>query len=290
MTSPSDTDILKDEIQTGLFSAIPEREYHSMRHPSGMWIPSSSTLKRLKVSPKACKWTLDNPGLGSTAVMEFGSAFHCRLLEHERYEKDYEVFNGARMTQANIADAADRGKLLIRARDLVHQTCMLGALDKNSAAKHIMEKVEDREVTVIWNDPGSDVLCRGRPDALVPEWETVVDIKTSKSATRESFQRTLADFQHHISAAMYIDGLRWNNYEYSSFIFIVIQREPPYEVAVFELDPEDLDRGRRQYKALLAEWKLCMETNHWPDRVEGVQVIGLPSWVRRQLDGEESWK
>jgi hypothetical protein len=47
------------------------------------------------------------------------------------------------------------------------------------------------------------------------------------------------------------------------FLFGVVSKKEPYEVAVYKLSEEDLDRGRDEYHALIAEYRRRVEKNDW---------------------------
>ena len=49
-----------------------------------------------------------------------------------------------------------------------------------------------------------------------------------------------------------------------NFIFVVVEKEPPHAVAIYECDDQMLETGRRQYREALQRFKECQEKDQWP--------------------------
>ena len=77
----------------------------------------------------------------------------------------------------------------------------------------------------------------------------IVDLKTTMDASPDAFARTAANFNYPLQAAYYVDGLQAAGIAspdaVTSFVFLVVEKTPPYGVAVYTL-PEDAIEPRSQ--------------------------------------------
>ena len=63
------------------------------------------------------------------------------------------------------------------------------------------------------------------------------------------------------------------------FIFLVIEREAPFLMAVYEIDQAALTEGenlRRRALRLVAD---CDKAGEWPGYTPELQTLSLPSWA-----------
>ena len=152
----------------------------------------------------------------------------------------------------------------------------------------------EAELSAYWVDPETDLHLRCRPDW----WRAdgiVVDLKTTEDASREAFERSVLNYRYHVQAAFYLDGLA-HAIDQSpdplpvptprEFVFLCVEKKPPHAVAVYRLDSETLELGRREYRRDLATLAQCIQADRWPGYGDAVQILGLPDWyVRRELGG-----
>ncbi|QMP19197.1 exodeoxyribonuclease I [Pseudomonas phage Persinger] len=134
------------------------------------------------------------------------------------------------------------------------------------------------ELSVYWNDPMTGVLCRCRPDWW-REDDLLVDLKTTDDASLEGFARSIANWRYDVQAPFYLDGVRIaTGRKPRGFVFIAVEKKPPYAVGVYVLDAESLELGRAQYIADLKRYAECERTNTWPGYGDKIQTISVPAW------------
>lgn len=85
---------------------------------------------------------------------------------------------------------------------------------------------------------------------------------------------------------MYLDGLNTLAPHDRKFVFVAVEKEPPYAVAVYELEEDALQLGRDDYQKHLAQYAECVKTNRWPGYGDGMDYVSLPSWAFRPIQGE----
>jgi exodeoxyribonuclease VIII len=61
-------------------------------------------------------------------------------------------------------------------------------------------------------------------------------------------------------------------------VFLVVEKKPPYAVAVYVLDPESIALGRAEYRRDLQLYAECKRTGVWPGYGDKIQTIGVPQW------------
>ncbi len=134
------------------------------------------------------------------------------------------------------------------------------------------------EQSIFWHDKEADYPCKARID-FESDMGYLVDLKTSRDASKAEFARSIAKFGYHRQNAMYRDGyIEATGKTPKGFIFIVVESEPPYSVGVYSLDPEGVEIGQAEYKHLLAEFAECQKEDNWPAYSDQVETIELPRW------------
>ena len=106
----------------------------------------------------------------------------------------------------------------------------------------------------------------------------MVDLKTTKDADWKAFQKSIANFRYHVQAAYYMDNAKQLGAD--DFIFIAQEKDPPYAVAVYQLEETDIKKGREEYEVNLHQLKQCRKNNSWPGYGNMVMSISLPGWAR----------
>lgn len=145
------------------------------------------------------------------------------------------------------------------------------------------------EQTIVWEENG--VLCRARLDWLRHDGRILDDFKTASSAQPEKWSRRAIDYGYDIQAVLYTRGVRALTGSDPTFRFVVIEKEPPYTVQVFQLAPDVLALANRKVDWALATWARCLESGEWPSYTNGeVCWVNLEPWHEaRWLEREARW-
>jgi exodeoxyribonuclease VIII len=115
----------------------------------------------------------------------------------------------------------------------------------------LQELLEGAEVeaSYYWRDPGSNLLLKARPDLVNKKKRILLDFKTTTDASFNSFRRSIANFSYDIQSAFYLDGVNAAlGTDFNRFIFVAVEKQAPYEIALYELDEASIDVGRDLYK------------------------------------------
>lgn len=222
-----------------------------------------------------------------TAAMRFGTAAHAWILfDAEAADHVVVAPKVDRRTKAGKEAWADfeamaGNRVVISEDEARHLARMKAAIYDSPAAKGLLDMADEREVSCAWEDAESGLLCRGRPDAMGNG--VIIDLKTSADARPREFAKTAANFNYDAQAAYYLDGLTSNGLapEGATFVFIVVEKLPPYGVAVYALDADAMENGRRKYRSALETYASCRTTNAWPayNEAKSITSLSLPRWA-----------
>jgi hypothetical protein len=268
------------QIGEGVIFDLPSERYHAA---PGV---SNSMLKHLARSPAHLKTYLEQPPV-QTPAMLFGQIVHQLLLEPEKpwfwavrppgldgrskEGKDWK----ARVGDKPVLDHAE----WLKAEGVVasvrsHPTARL-ALGSGKPEVSVF-----RRFTL-----GRSVLRKARID-FVNNGNALVDIKTTDDARPDAFSRTLFNMRYHVQAAYYLDiwndSLAAGERPKESFVFIAVEKEPPFAVAVYDLSREAINAGRAEYIRQLQLYMECEAQDEWPAYNPDVQEIGLPGWAQKK--------
>ncbi|WP_260923412.1 PD-(D/E)XK nuclease-like domain-containing protein [Novosphingobium sp. 9] len=149
------------------------------------------------------------------------------------------------------------------------------------------------EETLCWQDPETGVWLRARPDfrpnsILTKRAMMVVsDLKfvAESNASPEGFAKAIHNFGYHQSAAFYMDGIKaiYGHYP-THWVHVVVERDAPHCVALYELPGEDIERGRVLNRRAINLFAHCLRENRWPGYADEPAQVGLPTWARMRID------
>lgn len=255
-----------------MISEIPFAEYLAMD------AVSQSTLKRLlSQSPAHCRIPVEE-----TPEMAFGTAFHTLLLEPERFDSEYFLLpdNIRRGTKVwEIAEKESAGRAMLKPDDADRLSAMRDAVLNHRAASALLSDGRP-EVSCFWTDADTGLQCKGRFDWLSP-LGCIVDIKTTTDASPEAFQRRVANSLYHLQAAMYQEGYAANHGGQAiDFVFIAVEKTPPYGVACYELPAEFIAAGSELLRQGLESYASCKAKDEWPGYSPHIELLETPRWLR----------
>lgn len=191
--------------------------------------------------------------------------------------------------------ASAASKTIITAEEFQRAEAMAAAVMEHPiAGKLLAPEVGVAELSCYWTDPKTGVLCRCRPDFWRND-DIVVDLKTTVDASPEGFSKSIESWGYHRQDAFYQDGIRAAIEQSGSdrarpkaFVFVVVEKAAPHAVAVYRLDSDSAEIGRREYREALDTYAACQGRGEWPGYGDRIQAIGLPAWrLNRELFGEE---
>jgi len=268
---PSET---KEGVKENQLIDMPNEEYHS--HDEYL---STSQIKILLKKP----YLYFNPQPQEHKyVFDIGSMIHTLILEPEKFVLDYAVAPKCdKRTAKGKKDwlefnEKNKDKIVIKSEDF--DNCI--ALQK--AALSVPEVVSLLKGSVsemsyfITDKDGIKKKCK--PDSFKVNKNSkriILDVKSCEDASPDAFKRDIAKWGYHIQAPHYLDVLDGDR-----FVFIAIEKKPPYMTGIYDLPPEDLDLGRDLIKKAIAISKQPEKYKYPLYNVESkIITLKLPNWV-----------
>ena len=97
----------------------------------------------------------------------------------------------------------------------------------------------------------------------------------------KGFSKSAANFKYHWQAAFYLDGLRASGDfgEVEDFVFVVVEKEPPYGVGIYRASDQFVQIGRDQYREAMENFAVCQRDDHWPGYDTKIVDLELPRWA-----------
>lgn len=276
-------------MKIGIHKGIPNAEYHADRTAV-----SSTWLKKINKSPFHLRAYLDSPPAVPTLALAMGSAVDCLTFEPKLWDEQFIVApkDLNRRTKAGqeewAALSADKRTLLTY--DQFQEATMTAKATLTNPVMRDFMKSGESQLTFVWRDPVTGLLCKCRPDWYNEKSGTIVDLKTAQDASPDAFSKDIAKFGYHIQQAFYSDGIRCCGKPVKRFVFGVmekpdgqiIQAADPRLMAFYELDQEDLDAGQDSYSSGLAAINFCMINNEWEGYTNRIVPISRPAWAKRK--------
>lgn len=147
-------------------------------------------------------------------------------------------------------------------------------------ASKILSAAEDRELSAVWALQNG-LICKGRFDAMDAKGGALVDLKTTDDASA-AFERKLDDFGYARQSAMYTWGCAALGVTIERFVFLAVEKNPPYAVGVHTLSEASMDLAADELNPLLDGYRECEMTGRWPGYRP--RIAGLPAWAQTRIN------
>ncbi|EEQ4408475.1 exodeoxyribonuclease VIII [Escherichia coli] len=272
--------VIVEDIEPGIYYGISNENYHA-----GPGV-SKSQLDDIADTPALYLWRKNAPvDTTKTKTLDLGTAFHCRVLEPEEFSNRFIVapeFNrrtnaGKEEEKAFLMECASTGKTVITAEEgrkieLMYQSVMALPL-----GQWLVESAGHAESSIYWEDPETGILCRCRPDKIIPEFHWIMDVKTTADIQR--FKMAYYDYRYHVQDAFYSDGYEAQFGVQPTFVFLVASTTVEcgrYPVEIFMMGEEAKLAGQQEYHRNLRTLADCLNTDEW----SAIKTLSLPRWAK----------
>lgn len=271
----------------GIYPNLPEPIY---RGAKGI---SQTQLKKMEFSSSHYFAAINAPPKLPTPDQIIGILTHALVLEDKELfvvlpedapKKPTKAQLGAKKPSQDTQDAiawwnsfrmANPGKEIIEREEADQLYNIRNAVVRHPIAGEILLRSRQFEVGA-FKRHSTGLMMKGRADCLCvddKEMTTVPDLKTCGfgGASAQEFSWAIYNWGYHRQAAYYLDV-----FGATYFVFIAVEKEPPYSVACYHLTPESIAKGREENERDLQIVAQCEQSGIWPGYPQSLARIGLP--------------
>ncbi len=275
---------VKEIPADGLHRDVPAADYHA-------WQPAVSVSRTKTAGRSLLHYHYDETHpTDQTSAMALGSATHTGVLEPDLFDATYVKSPKFDMrTKVGKAAAAEfalenEGKERLTEPEYDLVMGMRDAVWAHPVAREMLSlSTRIIEASVVWTDEATGLRCKARPDCITmfDGWNHIVDLKTTKDASRDGFSRQLWSLKYFWQAAHYLDGCDAVAPASRAFTFLAVENSPPHAVAIYTLDESDVDQGRAELAKVMVAIADAERSNVWPGYPAEISEIHMPAWAQR---------
>lgn len=265
-------------IEPGLHADMPDAEYHAQHD----YLSVSGAKKLLPPSCPA-KFKAQQGLEFHKQTFDLGKAAHAKVLGKGADVVVVDALDWRSKDAREQRDAAyAEGKTPLLVAEAAQVDAMAASLAAHPFAGILFGDGEP-EVSAFWTDAATGVQCRARFDWLPQKVDgkrlIVPDLKTALSAEPTEFARSAARFHYAMQDQWYCDAITALGIdEDPAFLFVVIEKEPPWIVTVGQLTEDDKKLGRALNDKARRIYAECLAADEWPTYSSEVADFALPSY------------
>lgn len=218
-----------------------------------------------------------------TPAMTIGSAFHSIVLEPDKFNIEFAVAPKVdRRTSVGKQlwsdfEELNAGKTVITSEQYDTIQRMRDSVRSHPAASLLLASGV-AEQTIQWNDADTGVACKARPDWMNHRG-IIVDLKSTEDASHDAFMRSCLHYRYHVQSAFYLDGINASGTSFDTFVFVAVEKSPPYATAVYVAPENFVSLGRESYMADVWKYYDCVKSGTWHGYPKEIQTLQLPAYA-----------
>lgn len=229
---------------------------------------------------------------------DIGTAFHMAILEPNRYRSEVVAYDGIRRGKEwDKFSGENAGRLILKQSDYDIVKGMINSLWDNPIAGNIVDE-SIHEVSIFWEDKATELSLKIRPDILLPNKSgipgLVADLKTTAAggADANDFRRTieLQGYGYDLQAYLYLEGSNCAK-EFGfirDFVWIVVEKTPPYIVEIYQASPEYLVAGDIHFREIAKEYKRYTEDRaKYIEEAKRIKMLEPSFWYTKRVKSAE---
>jgi len=293
--------------EPGFYADVPAEIYHALD------AFSNSRGNKFNISPAACRDYIDNPP--ETKTFDLGRARHCALFEPMIFATDYATAgqcegikkDGARCTSGGSVRVAnkwycgthvksidgERDDVLFMSQDEYDKTLRMGAVAQgHTAFQKLLSLPGAFEVSVLFEHPVTEILCKCRIDFLSFDPLLIVDYKTTKDLAYEfglsrDYVRTkpnqsfktlvswaLYKYGYFRQGAMYPMACHALGHKLDDFVIFAQDTPAPFQAICARIKHDAFVAGRSQLDEMILNYSECLKSGNWPGYVDD-EILNL---------------
>ena len=249
-----------------------------------------SDLWKLKRSPAHFRYEMDHPQEPSPAMV-LGAAVHAAVLTPDEFKRQYCVadFDGrTKEGKAARQAAMEAGKTLLTKEQFDTVNGIVESIRNDRFASRLL-LTGQHETAYFWKDDVTGCMCKCRTDCEtdIDGQHVIVDLKTCADAGTEAFMREAVKLGYSVQCAMYSEGVKAVTGKDSLFVFVCVEKTPPFAINILQADEAFRLYGTDEYRYLMGLYAQCREKNEWPGYAGlsgSVNELTLPAWLKKGVE------
>ena len=138
------------------------------------------------------------------------------------------------------------------------------------------------EVSAWGQHAATKLLTKCRCDWLRSDG-IVIDLKTSVSSSPDGFSLECAKYNYALQQSHYMNTLSTAGYQQKEFLFVVVEKEPPFLCQCYVLDEHSVRIAEQTYHKTLQHICRCHNDDKWPSYTDDT-ALSLPIWKLNEMD------
>lgn len=253
---------------------------------------SRSELFKMSESPEKFKYYQEHPEEPTPALI-FGQLLHAMALQPETVADLFAVApNVDRRTKAGKEafaefEATAKDKTVVTEEMLEKAAAMCDALSKDVFVTKLLKG--KKEVPFFWSDDLTGEPCKCRVDCLTELGDRliVVDLKSADDASNVAFMRSAVKYGYDLQSAMYSRGVEACTGKKPLFVFVVIEKNPPYAINILQADDLFIRRGNDLFREYMGMYHDCNVSGVWYGylgKYNQINNLALPAWLAKGVE------
>jgi len=236
---------------------------------------NGSVLVHGRTSMKHLKYAWDH-GRPDTDAMRYGRLLHCLLFEPAEVTQRYRAWTGSRRGNAwelFCTEAEEEGVEIVRAEGEYSLAMAIAATKGFLQEPRVRQLIAagQAEQTVLAVEP--DLQCKGRLDWVSTSEHILTDLKNSATITPALFGKAFFNYGYDIKLGLYKRWLEAATGERWPVEAIVLEAQPPHDVAIVQVPDAVLDEGVEKALRIIEQVRRCIETDEWPGVAGGDYML-----------------
>jgi len=274
-------------MSTAIDFSVSNEEYHKDRTA----ISNSSKEVFAESQTEYCRIyvTQETPPKAPTPALRIGSGVHKAVLEPDDFSTEYvyapkcdKRTTAGKAAYAAFLEAAE-GKTVLDLDEYDLVRAIQTACRQNKLVRNLLDRPGEVEHSYKWQDEATGLWLKSRPDKTFADGYQgkgiIFDLKTCDDASPQGFQAACRAHGYHRTAAFRIDGHLVRTGCHSHYLFAAVSKKN-LEVGLYDLQPEEIELGRRENRSILKRMAKCYETGDWePTWSKRVNSLRYPAWM-----------
>ena len=232
---------------------------------------SYSSLKQFRKSPKHYVQYITEPRKPPSPEMILGSAFELRLYS---YAFDNDIFHDGVYiyTKPNLRSNAGKqeweeikiageGKIMIDEEQAKTIEAMIISMQSYPEMIDYVKSFKKTQTRLFWTDRKTQIPFIGyvdaEGDAFGDDW--IFDIKVTKDADPDDWQRAAFAWDYHIQMASYAEGYKRTQFRFPNFAFLCFDYNPPYNCTPIMVESKVMEQANEEWRNSVDAFKYCMD-------------------------------